>query len=155
MQQPLAHLYFLTVLEHLMSKPYKLPILVKMASIISCLCASPCTCDRDKVFLWIEYQAHVQVIAKQLAVSLATGKYQDVSNILEDINSILTPDDPSYGGKGHGVMVVFHFFKQWDSIRMIQQQCAKLHEVIPQDLKCLHPFRTDFQASIYFQLIIC
>jgi len=41
MQQPLAHLYFLTVLEHLQAEGHKLSALVRTANNISKLCTSP------------------------------------------------------------------------------------------------------------------
>lgn len=56
MQQPLAHLYFLTVLEHLMSKPYKLSGLVRIAASITYLCTSCPTSESDKAVLYIELQ---------------------------------------------------------------------------------------------------
>ena len=154
MQQPLAHLYFLTVLEHLMSKHYQMSNLLTLATNISSLCTSPPTSDQDRVILWIELQALIQLIAKELAVFLATENCLEISTNLDSLNSILTPEHHSkYGGEVIREMVFFHLFKQCDSIGMFQAKCAKLHEVIPEDLKCLQPFNSESQASIYTNML--
>ena len=68
MHQPLAHLYFLTVLEHVMSEPPG--EIVRSADLISKQLDSSETCDGEKILLWIELQAIVQLIAQQLQYHL-------------------------------------------------------------------------------------
>lgn len=64
MHQPLAHLYFMTVLEHLMSEP---PTeVVRIADYITEQLHKLETCDGEKILLWIELQAVIQLIAQQL-----------------------------------------------------------------------------------------
>lgn len=89
MQQPLAHLYFLTVLEHLMSKQWLLSGLVRSANSIGELCDSSEVCDRDKVLLWIELQAVVQVIAQNVPHHLDPSKQDSIvqfNPLREDVN---------------------------------------------------------------------
>ena len=89
MQQPLAHLYFLTVLEHLMTQQWLLSGFVRLANSISEMCSSPEVCDRDKVLLWIELQAVVQVIAQNVPHHLDPSKQDNIvqfNPLREDIN---------------------------------------------------------------------
>ena len=89
MQQPLAHLYFLTVLEHLMTQQWLLSGFVRLAISISEMCSSPEVCDRDKVLLWIELQAVVQVIAQNVPHHLDPSKQDNIvqfNPLREDIN---------------------------------------------------------------------
>lgn len=62
MDQPLAHLYFLTVLEHVMREP---PTeVMRSAEVITELLSK--TNDEEKLLLSIELQAIIQLIAQQL-----------------------------------------------------------------------------------------
>ena len=85
MQQPLAHLYFLTVLEHLQAQRHSLPGLVRTANTIIQQCASPTT---ESMVLWVELQAVVQVILQKLAVYLNPSKPDmgEVHPVVDDIN---------------------------------------------------------------------
>ena len=85
MQQPLAHLYFLTVLEHLQAKGHNLSGLVRTANTITQQCASPTT---ESVVLWIELQAVVQVILRKLAVHFNPSKphMEEIHPMVDDIN---------------------------------------------------------------------
>ena len=85
MQQPLAHLYFLTLLEHLQAQRHKLSVLVRTANIITQQCASPTT---ESVVLWIELQAVVQVILQKLAVHFNPSKprMEEIHPVVDDIN---------------------------------------------------------------------
>ena len=88
MQQPLAHLYFLTLLEHLQAKECKLSGLVRTANAILQQCASATTKEVESVVLWIELQAVVQVILQKLAVHLNPSKprMEEVHPVADDIN---------------------------------------------------------------------
>ena len=88
MQQPLAHLYFLTLLEHLQAQGHKLSGLVRTANAILQQCASATTEEVESVVLWIELQAVVQVILQKLAVHLNPSKLQmeEVHPLVADIN---------------------------------------------------------------------
>lgn len=90
MQQPLVHLYFLTVMEHLCSEhPYtsRLATLVRSASNI---CKHLETAEKgEAILLWVELQAVVQVLIQQLAVHLdptQPHKLGDVQLIIDDLN---------------------------------------------------------------------
>ena len=93
MQQPLAHLYFLTVLEHLMSKDHSLVSMVRLANYILEQCDSSECCDNDKIILWIELQSVVQVIAQTVPHYLG---YSEAKHVIEkkglqvDINRYIT-----------------------------------------------------------------
>lgn len=106
MQQHLAHLYFLTVLEQLQTKAHKPNFLVRLASKIDKVrtiysnnllcasfitfyrvlqqCVSDTTPDTAKVLLFIEKQAVVQVLIQQLVSFFdpkCPEKIQDVSQL--------------------------------------------------------------------------
>ena len=86
MQQPLAHLYFLTLLEHLQAQQHKLSVLVRTANTIIQQCAY--TEDVERVVLWVELQAVVQVILQELAVHLNPSKHRmgELYPLMDDIN---------------------------------------------------------------------
>ena len=88
MQQPLAHLYFLTCLEHLQTKKYKLTGLVRIANLITEQCASNTTEEVEAVVLWVELQAIVQVILQELATHLDPTIFQmgQIELLTQDIN---------------------------------------------------------------------
>ena len=88
MQQPLAHLYFLTLLEHLQAQERKLSGLTRIAKIISQQCASPATEEVKKVILWVELQAVVQVVLRKLANHLDPSKPHlgEIKLLMDDIN---------------------------------------------------------------------
>ena len=86
MQQPLAHLYFLTLMEHLQRKT--LSGLVHPANAITKQFASPTLEEVKSVVLWIELQAVVQLILQKLAVHLNPSKLRmgEVHLVVDDIN---------------------------------------------------------------------
>ena len=88
MQQPLAHLYFVTLLEHLQAKEYKLSGMISIASAIIKQCASPATEEVKKVILWVELQAVVQVVLQKLANHLDPSKPRlgGIKLLMDDIN---------------------------------------------------------------------
>ena len=92
MQQPLVHLYFLTVLEHLQAEGYKLSSLVRTANTINQQCASPTTGEVEHVLLWVELQAVVQVVLQELAAHLdlsETHRLGEIQPLADDINRYL------------------------------------------------------------------
>ena len=93
MQQPLAHLYFMTVLEHLVAREWELSWLVMSASSIRTLCDSSDTIDSYKVLLWIELQAVVQVIAQNVPYHLLPSQREDIVELAplkDDINQYVS-----------------------------------------------------------------
>ena len=88
MQQPLAHLYFLTLMEHLQAKRKTLSGLVHHANAITEQFASPTLEEVKSVVLWIELQAVVQLILQKLAVHLNPSKLRmgEVHLVVDDIN---------------------------------------------------------------------
>ena len=88
MQQPLAHLYFLTLLEHLQAKKHKLSGLVRIANDITRQCTSPDTREVETVLLWVELQAVLQMILQELATNLNPNKPNigEVEPLAQDIN---------------------------------------------------------------------
>ena len=89
MQQPLAHLYFLSLLEHLQAKKYKLSGLVSLANKISMQCVSPATKEVEAVVLWVELQAVVQVIIHGLATCLNPSRLRIGEFQTNEINRYL------------------------------------------------------------------
>ena len=89
MQQPLAHLYFLTVLEHLQGEGHKLSALVRTANNIFKLCTSPTVGEGESIILWVELQAVVQMVLQQLATHLDPSephRMGEIQPLAEDIN---------------------------------------------------------------------
>ncbi len=148
MQQPLAHLYFLTVLEHLMSKPYKLSGLVRMATSINTLCISQPTSDASKAVLYIELQAVTQVIAQQLALHLDPKNVSDVIHIIEDLNKLMDDEITGGGPKGgHGMVVALHLFKLLKrSSRKFTDLFKKKYDSVLKGINCLEPFYCQLQV---------
>lgn len=88
MQQPLAHLYFLTLLEHLQTKKYKLSGLICIANEITQQLASSTTKVEESVVLWIELQAVLQVLLQELATHLDPfePRMREIHPLSENIN---------------------------------------------------------------------
>ena len=89
MQQSLCHLYFLTVMEHLQSKHHIPSRIVEFASAIQSQLET--AKEGEAVVLWVELQAVVQVLIKQLAMYIDPSqphKIGDVTHIMDDINKL-------------------------------------------------------------------
>ena len=88
MQQPLAHLYFLTVLEHLQAQKHNLTGLVCIANAITQECVSPANREEESVVLWVELQAVLQVILQKLAIHLNPSDLRmgEIEPLKENIN---------------------------------------------------------------------
>ena len=92
MQQPLCHLYFFTVMEHLWSEHHQsisgdLSRLAQFA--VSIQKTLETAADEEAVLLWIELQAVIQVLIQHLAWHFDPAhkeRISAVSDILEDIN---------------------------------------------------------------------
>ena len=89
MQQPLVHLYFLTVLEHLQAEGHKLSSLIRTANTINQQCASSTTGEVENVLLWVELQAVMQVVLQELATHLDPSETHcmgEIQPLADDIN---------------------------------------------------------------------
>jgi len=70
MQQPLSHLYFLTVFEDLLKSKFNLSGLIKTAQNITKQCEGGSVSEEERVLLYIEKQAVVQVMIRAIAQNL-------------------------------------------------------------------------------------
>ena len=92
MQQPLAHLYFLTLLEQLQAQENKLSGLVRIADTIIWQCTSLAIREVESIVLWVELQAVVQVVLQKLATHLdpdcdpSEHHIGEIQPIMDDIN---------------------------------------------------------------------
>ena len=90
MQQPLSHLYFLTLLEHLQAKKHIFPLsyFVRFANSISQQCANPARREEESILLWVELQVVVQVILQKLATHLDPSELHvsETQRLADDIN---------------------------------------------------------------------
>jgi len=95
MQQPLCHLYFLTVLEHLLAKQNTdsfqqrnhMASLVRLAASIHASLKT--AVGGEAILLWVELQAVTQVLLQQLAQHLDPNQKQklvEVHRIQDDVN---------------------------------------------------------------------
>lgn len=118
MDQPLAHLYFFTILEYLSdrSKTYPFPDVIKTAKDMCDACADTNTPPKEKLMLYIELQAVIQMIAKHLAEVLDPSEpakiTTNVYNTRDAINKLMS--DPSTGSVEHGglgIAVAYHRLK--------------------------------------------
>ena len=79
MQQPLCHLYFLTLLEHLLAEPQELNSLVRLVGVVGQWCDFDHLSPRHKLLLHIEKQAVIQVIIQRVA-ELFTKRNHVITN---------------------------------------------------------------------------
>ena len=90
MQQPLCHLYFLTLLEHLQAKKhvFQLSYLVRFANSIAQQCAYPAMREEESILLWVELQVVLQVILQKLATHLDPSELHvsETQLLADDIN---------------------------------------------------------------------
>ena len=84
MQQPLCHLYFLCVMEHLTSsKKYSTQSYIIEAA-VSIQNQLETAVDGEAVLLWIELQAVIQVLLHELASHLNPLDASKLCDILHD-----------------------------------------------------------------------
>ena len=155
MQQPLAHLYFLAVLEHILSDDPNLANMVRAAGQLSHLCTSGVAEPHRQVLLHIEFQAVLQVMAKLLAELLdGSERLQiiEIQGVIEEINLLFS--DPRTGGgsvAGHGMVVGLHLLRKLKSSRKFSELMTTKFEVVCKEIKCLRPLHDKLQVRcIYF-----
>eukprot|EP00731_Ephydatia_muelleri_P021734 Em0014g325a len=151
MQQPLAHLYFLTLMEHLVDKEQDLPALLCMRVAIKKQLHSSSTKTNEKILLYIELQAVVQVIVKQVAIDLISSdplKTKQLSRMIEEVNSIL--DDPAKEGgacKSHAPVLALHLLKHFKSSRKFTDLLTVKFESVCQGISCLKQFHGELKEQ--------
>jgi hypothetical protein len=147
MQQPLVHLYFLTIMEDLLDSDYNLSTLLKYSQSITKQCKRGGVELDDMLLLYIENQAVIQVMIMELAQHLNTlddSKVTTACSLLNDINEVL--DDVSMGGGdlgGHSLVLIMHMLKELRSfdlfMAMLTDQfpllCEGIHSLSSYHLK--------------------
>ena len=151
MQQPLAHLYFLTVLEHLLSEEHQLASMVRAANQISQLCKSKVEPPHSQVLLHIELQAVVQVIAKSLALHLDPSDQAQLGKVqplVDNINQLLDSSNTGGGAVGgHGMVLALHMLRKLKSSRKFSELMTKKFEIVCKEMNCLRPIHDRLQVS--------
>ena len=156
MQQPLAHLYFLTVLEHLLSEERQLENMVLTANQVLKQCKSQVEPPHSQVLLHIELQAVVQVIAKSLALHLDPSDQAQLGEVLplfHNINQLL--DSTSTGGGavgGHGMVLALHMLRKLKSSHKFSELMTKKFEIVCKEVNCLKPIHYRLQVSCVLAL---
>ena len=151
MQQPLAHLYFVTVLENILAEEQTLANVVKAARQLWDRCASENVEPAQAAVLQIELQATLQVVAKLLAKLL--GNSEDRSQLkdsVDDINHLL--GEASTGGAGvggHGMVVALHLLKELKSSRKFIELMTTKFEMRCREIGCLRPIHERLQVHVY------
>lgn len=142
MQQPLAHLYFLTVYEHLMSEQQgqSLSIMVDHALYLSDCCSGDMESE-CKVPLQIELQAVLQVIAKLIGEALESDDYVQINKTkISKVNELFS--NPCTGGGeegGHGIIVALHLFNKFKSSQKFLELLKTNFVYKCQEIRCLQP----------------
>ena len=136
-----------------MSKTYKLPDLVRLATEISELFSFSDTSNDNKVVLQIEMQAILQLIAQQLAFHLnpfEPDKITDVFRMIEYIN-VLMDDVSTGGGKegSHGLVVALHLYKVLKSSHRFTDLIVKKYDSVFRGINCLGPFYEQLIEKVY------
>ena len=155
MQQPLAHLYFTTVLEHILVDEQSLANMVKAARQLSDLANSEASEPAQQVVLQIELQAVLQVIARLLAKLLGLGsgdraQFVELKDSIEEINQLF--GDVSTGGErvgGHGMVVAFHLLKVLKSSRKFIELMTTKFEMRSKEIECLRPVHERLQVGLF------
>ena len=115
MQQPLAHLYFLTVLEHMLNRQKTFPAVVSIAIKLSNECCSEVS-ESMKVVMQIEYQAVLQVIAKQIAAVVERSETDTLTDTIKAINRLFSKVEMENCMK-YGMVVGLHLLRNLRSSR--------------------------------------
>ena len=140
MQQPLAHLYFITVLEHAVRKRWKLTTIKNVAKNLSDLCHSgPKTAQ---VVLHIEFQAVLQVLAR-LIVKFKSGKKLQLET--HKAINVLFSNENNGGGKtcGHGMVIALHLYEMSKNPKEFFEGFATILE----NIDCLKPIDERLQKT--------
>lgn len=151
MQQPLAHLYFLTVLEHVLSDEQSLANMVRAARQLSDLCTSTVSEPAHKVMLQIELQAVLQVIARLLGRLLDTSDDRaqsvEIHGSINEINRLFADESTGGGGTGgHGMVVALHLFQKLKSSRKFIDLMTTKFEINCKEIACLRPINIQLQV---------
>ena len=152
MQQPLAHLYFLTVLEHMLSEEQSLSNMVRAAGQLSHLCSSGVSEPPHQLILQIELQAVLQVIAILLAGLLDVtnpNNFMKIKESIEEINHLF--NDVSRGGGGvggHGMVVALHLLKKLKSSQTFIELMTTKFETLCKEIVCLRPIHNQLQVLL-------
>ena len=144
MQQPLAHLYFLTVLEHLMSSQDKLANLVRTAKCIEGELESDHS-DCDRVLMEIELQAYKQVVAQKFAKLVNPSKIREAD--VGNVNHLLSSETLSEEERqGHGMVVALHILTELKSTRRFSELMTEQCETVCDKIECLKYFPDHFKV---------
>lgn len=154
MQQPLADLYFLTVLEHLMNKNYPFVRLIQTAIDMLNTCSDTSTYDQERLIFWIELQAVIQVIAQQLATFLDPSEPAKIANVysVKDAINMLMDNESTGGGRngGHPIVIVLHSKKLLNnsSCEFIDMFLENYDGVF-RGINCLGSFYKQLKVCVY------
>ena len=152
MQQPLAHLYFVTVLEHILAEGKSLANVVKAAKQLMDCCSSRAVDPAQEAVLQIELQAVLQVIAMLLAKLLGSSEdrvqFGELKESLEDVNHLFGAAGGA-GTAGHGMVVALHLLKELKSSRKFIELMTTKFDIRCKEIKCLHPIRERLKVHIY------
>ena len=149
MQQPLAHLYFLTVLEHILSNDWSLPAIMVSATELASFCSKEST-PTHLVVLQIELQAVLQVIAKLVVVS---SELQTISGSLGKINELFSETITGGGSEGgHGIVVAHHLLHSLKSSRKFIEFMTTKFNVRYKEIECLRPIHEKLKVCIIINL---
>lgn len=157
MQQPLAHLYFLTVLERLLSDKQRLANMLLITKHLSEQADSKPSEGAHQVVLQIELQAALQVIAKLLASLLNASEHGQLHECITEINHLF--DDVKTGGGhvgGHGMVVALHLLKELKSSRKFIELLTTKFNAMCKEIECLSPLHDQLKVkSSVHMWILC
>jgi hypothetical protein len=147
MQQPLAHLYFLTVFEHVLSDEQTLASMVRAAGQLSQCCAQEVE-PAEQIILRIEFQALLQGIAKVLGKVLETNDIVRLKSNISEVNKLFS-DAETGGGEvnGHGMMVSLHLLHSFKSSERFHEQMTTNFDFKYKEMKCLQPVHAQLKCT--------
>lgn len=139
MQQPLAHLYFLTVLENITDRDFGYSVLINIAKTVAKLCCSELSSEMQAIFQ-IELQAVLQSVIVKTGVDLIS---QSSNSLIHDVNDLLS-NDVAGGISRHGWSVAVSLF------RATKQNSKHFCDILLRErcivIKCLESIRPRFQV---------
>ena len=144
MQQPLAHLYFLTVFEHLLNREQSFPSLVRVSKKLSNDCCSG-VAESNQVVLQIELQAALQVITKRIAVIVQTSEICTLTDSINDVNQLFNNSNLL----GHGMVVALHLHKCLKSSRKFVELMTSKYDARCNAITCLQAIHDRLKVPIY------
>ena len=113
------------------------------------LCKSTTKSDQEKVLLYIELQAVVQVIVQQVAIDLdpsEPSKIRQLAGVKREVNSVL--EDAATGGgacKGHTLVLALHLLKRLKSFRKFTDLLTVQFDAV-RGISCLEQFSVDLKV---------